>query len=50
VTDLPPVGLIFVGSCAAVLCCAGSKKLFSAFIIRNFLHDEIPVTVGVDIC
>ena len=46
-TDIPQVGLISVGSCGAVLCCAGSEKLLSAFIIRIFLHGKIPVAVGI---
>jgi len=50
VTDIPQVGLISVGSCGAVLCCAGSEKLLSAFTIRIFLHGKIPVAVGIDIC
>ena len=49
-TDMPPVGLISVGSCGAVLCCSGSDKLFSVFIVRNFVHGIIPVTVGTGIC
>jgi len=46
---MQPVGLISVGSCGGVLCCAGSDKLFSGFITRHFQHGIISVTVGTDI-